>query len=358
MIRPMIRPMIRAMIEGFVEPVPGFIFKYKMDGNDSAFTPQNPPIEVVVGLDLPDQKSTLFNGTNQYMSSSDTGKTGRIGTGPFSIVVRFRMSSLTQNIALIATGNASDEAKFRLRISSSGKVQWRQNGDNHSSSATLVINQYYHLVINVSGNGGTSEMYLDNVLDSSDTNRIYNYQGDGSLQVGAQGGSQDFSGNIDDVRMYTKELDFNERQALLDNVNPALVTNGDFSNGTTDWAVRGGATLSVTSGVMEVTDTLGNATSSASQDIDLVAGKVYIFSCEGRSVIGSNAQLLVEWSGGGDAQASGTSLTVFTELGYEFTPQHTTGDSGFTYRVELRESGSDIGDICEFKNVSVMEKFS
>ena len=354
MIRPMIRPMIRSMIGGvggFVDPVPGFIFKYKMDDNDSAFTPQNPPIPVVVGLDLPDQKSTLFNGTNQYMSTSDTGKTGQIGTGAFSIVVRFRMTSLTQNVALIATGNGSDETKFRLRISSAGKVQWRQNGDNHSSSTTLVINKYYHIVINCSGNGGTSEMYINNVLDSSDTNRVYNYQGEGSLQIGAQGGSQDFSGNIDDVRIYLRENDFDDRQALLDNVNPALVTNGDFSNGTTDWAAVGGATLSVANNVMEVTDTTGGSVSGAIQTIVMTAGKTFIVSCDARSVVGSSAEMLFETVGDGGSVS--TSSSTFVALSFEIT---TLFNSGYT--LKLRESGTDIGDIAEFKNVSVMEKFS
>jgi len=105
---------------------------------------------------------------------------------------------------------------------------------------------------------------------------------------------------------------------------------------------------------MEVTDSLGEAAAAAIQTISsLEAGNTYIISCDARVVVGSSAELLIERLGGGDADSVTTASTTFTPLSFEFTPLSTTD-----YTLNLRESGASAGDVCEFKNISVMEKFS
>ncbi len=58
-----------------------------------------------------------------------------------------------------------------------------------------------------------------------------------------------------------------------------LVTNGDFASGTTGWSSGSASTLSVVSGELVVTSTGGNYP-SAKQDITVVKGQAYYFSCD------------------------------------------------------------------------------
>jgi len=53
-----------------------------------------------------------------------------------------------------------------------------------------------------------------------------------------------------------------------------LVTNGDFSNGTTGWSVNAGATLSVTDGVIRVT-TVSGGVAYVTQSFATIVGKTY-----------------------------------------------------------------------------------
>jgi len=133
-----------------------------------------------------------------------------------------------------------------------------------------------------------------------------------------------------------------------DKDDPNLVFNGDFANGTSYWTPFGGAELSVEDGIMEVVDASGVSSSAARQNIQLIAGVRYLTSCEARSVVGGSAQLLFEVDG--DTNLQGTNSPTFTPLSFEFTALFTA-----SYTLKLRESGATIGDIAEFKNVSVTE---
>jgi len=217
MIRPMIRPMIRAMIGGIggsVDPVPGFLFRYLMDGNDTALTPVLSPA-IVSGLELPDLKASNFNGADQFYNSSDLALTG-VETGAFSVVVRFRTTALISKV-LVSTGNGADASTFRLRITGTGTLQMRIGGGNLVTSGGFNDGNWYHVVYTYSGSGGESIVYIDGAFNSTKLGETYNLVGAGALQVAAQTATALFDGDIDGVRFYDRVLTPTEVTALNNN---------------------------------------------------------------------------------------------------------------------------------------------
>ena len=221
-IRPMIRPMIRRMIggigggEGYVDPVPGWLFNYRLDGNDSALTPINSPT-IVTGIELPDKLASNFNGVGQYYDSSDTALTN-VGTGAFSIVARFRTTSTVSRV-LFSSGNGASTTTFRLRTAGTGFVQMRINGVNFTTLASgLNDGNWHHVVYTYSGSGGTAIVYIDGTVNTTGTAQAYNLTGTGDLQVSAQTGVSLFDGDQDGIRFYDIVLTPADVTSLNNNV--------------------------------------------------------------------------------------------------------------------------------------------
>tara|TARA_R110002020_G_C16174787_1_gene764335 strand:+ start:35 stop:673 length:639 start_codon:yes stop_codon:yes gene_type:complete len=185
--------------EGYVDPVPGWAFDYRLNGNDTNLTPINSPT-IVTGIELPDKLASEFNGVGQYYTSSDLALTG-VGTGAFSIVARFRTTSSISKV-LISTGNGADATTFRLRITGTGFVQMRINGNLVSVSGGLNDGDWHQVICTYSGSGGDARLYIDGALETSATSPVYNLSGTGALQVASQGGAALFDGDMDGIRFY------------------------------------------------------------------------------------------------------------------------------------------------------------
>lgn len=189
---------------GFVDPVPDFLFHYRLDGNDSALTPINSP-SIVAGMELPDKLASNFNGVDQRYSSSDLALTN-VGTGAFSVVARFRTTSLISK-AMFSTGNGADATTFRLRITGTGFVQMRVGGTNLvTASGGFNDGNWHQVICTYSGSGGVAIVYMDGASDSTKLGEIYNLVGTGALQVAAQTTTANFDGDIDTIRFYDRVL--------------------------------------------------------------------------------------------------------------------------------------------------------
>jgi len=201
---------------GYVDPVPDWLFRYRLDGNDSALTPVNSP-SIVAGLDLPDLKSANLNGVDQRYASSDLPLTA-IGGGAFTISMRFNSDNVLSNRAMFATGLGSNADSFRIRNTSSSRFQFRTGGTVIAGTVPLVTNTWYHAVVTSTGSGGTLQIIFDDVIDVTTTSPTYNWNGTGFLQIGAVNGTQHYAGEIDEVRMWDKVLTPTEIAALYNNV--------------------------------------------------------------------------------------------------------------------------------------------
>lgn len=231
---------------GYIDPVPDFLFHYRLDGNDSALTPINSP-SIVAGLDLPDELASNFNGVDQRYSSSDLALTG-INGGALSLVVRFNTRTTSTNQATFSTGNGSSPNNFRVRNTTGAKFQFRTGSSNLQGDPTLTADTWYHAVVTITGSGGTAYVYMDGVASSPLGAPTYNWDGSGFLQVGATLGSQPFNGEIDEVRFYDRVLTPAEVTALYNNIKkwtPADITTlGWYDPSDTDTITSSGGLVS------------------------------------------------------------------------------------------------------------------
>jgi hypothetical protein len=128
-------------------------------------------------------------------------------------------------------------------------------------------------------------------------------------------------------------------------VGSELVTNGDFSNGTTGW-LNNNATLSVSSGVLTVTTGPSSTYGYARQEISTVAGKTYSVSID--MPFADNSLIRVGSSiGSGDlyqlfTSTAGTIKFVFTAV-------------GSLSHLRVGDSSATAGAVSRFDNISVRE---
>jgi MSHA biogenesis protein MshQ len=154
---------------------------------------------------------------DQYHDSSDLALTA-VGTGAFSIVVRFRTTSSISKV-LVSTDNGADDATFRLRITGTGFIQMRIGGGNLvTASGGLNDGGWHHVVYTYASSGLANIVYIDGVVENTGTASAYNLVGTGDLQVAADGGSALFDGDIDGVIFYDRVLTPTDVTALNNNV--------------------------------------------------------------------------------------------------------------------------------------------
>ena len=124
-------------------------------------------------------------------------------------------------------------------------------------------------------------------------------------------------------------------------LGPELVTNGDFSNGTTGWADGPyGITKTVEAGELKLVCT-SIANAYVGQVVPTEVGKTYTISFSARPTIGDYKVYLY--------RADGTTFLASITNGYKYTAQYTS------VYVALVTFGAAIGNTTYFDNISVRE---
>lgn len=97
------------------------------------------------------------------------------------------------------------------------------------------------------------------------------------------------------------------RAGAPDTLGPELVTNGDFSDGTTGWTGRNGATGAIVDGGMEVTSPV-NFFGGVVQSLTLVVGHFYLLTATVR--VGTAPQVEIRVDYGGNVSTSSSTNTA------------------------------------------------
>lgn len=129
-----------------------------------------------------------------------------------------------------------------------------------------------------------------------------------------------------------------------------LVTNGDFSNGTTGWSVAGGATATVSAGVFVLT--AGATSGGYYQDLTTTAGTVRV-TLLARKVSGSSSGLVwgVPRTGSFNAPNTQVNITSASWQTISFVVRRESGAAG----VRLYLQAIDGDGVFEIDNISVRE---
>ena len=202
----------------------------------------------------------------------------------------------TNTTGWTASGSTLAIVSSELQLTPNGGV----NGFANQQVDNLVVGRSYSASITVtSDTNNLSRLYIGTTANANDTGFLMNMDvGTHTLSFVATATTHHFAlvvgggtGQVtkfDNARLY-------EARALAvtgittsdgTHVNPELVTNGDFSNGTTGWSASG-STLSVSGGQLTVADNGGYT--KAYQGIATVIGQTYELSVDQVSVTGQGS---------------------------------------------------------------------
>jgi hypothetical protein len=157
------------------------------------------------------------------------------------------------------------------------------------------------------------------------------------------------TGKATDLITFTR----NSTGTYLDSVKygDELVTNGDFSNGTTGWTASGNASLSINSGALRITTVTGGQTAYATTPLFLEVGKTYKYSVDNINTQGAGGMYLYLGSSAGSG--SNVNVNIVSQAGT------TTGTFVATHAITiltlLNGSQNQTGEYKEFDNISVKE---
>jgi len=123
-----------------------------------------------------------------------------------------------------------------------------------------------------------------------------------------------------------------------------LVNNGNFSNSTTGWTAGTGGTLSVTSGVLRITNTSNNGR-AISNTFNCIAGKKYTIRAKGVARTGSSFYLEIRNLSGASIVFQNTTAGTYS---YTFTA------TAVTHYLELYAIGG-AGTYVEWDDISIKQ---
>jgi hypothetical protein len=188
------------------DPVPDYLFKYKLDGTDSITRVGGNDYRA--GVACEDGVGSWYDGT-QYETSTGDSSLVAIGTGVFTKSEWVNTSATGAFRNTFSTGDSDTANGFRTLINSDDTAQIRINGTNYNSVGVIPKDGDWHHVTYVStGSGGSLSIYIDGVLDSTVAIATYNITDAGTLYIGVDGDvlAGYMIGGLDDVRFYDRAL--------------------------------------------------------------------------------------------------------------------------------------------------------
>jgi hypothetical protein len=167
-----------------------------------------------------------FDGNGDYLEAADSN-TLDVGTGDFSISFWVKIA-ITTNTVVLDKRSASDNTGYVIYFENMSpiiRLGFDRSKSNFYSSTTLSIDTWAHIVITVDRDSFTGlKFYVNNVL-SGESNPTSFESDDLSTNTPCRIATSkdylyDFSGNLDDLRIYKRVLTSDEINALYTEINP------------------------------------------------------------------------------------------------------------------------------------------
>ena len=242
----------------------------------------------VTGVTTLDDKLTVTgNGTLPIDAPIDVkGSTNLISNGDFTSNTN-GWSATTSTLAVVSN---------ELQLTPNSGV----NGFANQQVDNLVVGRRYSASITITSDANyLARLYIGTSANAQDTISKMNLGvGTHTLSFVATATTHHFAlvvgGGTGQVTRFDNAQLYEARDVAIGGIttsdgthaNPELVTNGDFSNGTTGWTAYG-STLSVSNGQMTVADNGGY--SKAYQSVRTVIGQTYELSIDKVSVTGQHS---------------------------------------------------------------------
>tara|TARA_R100000231_G_scaffold84527_1_gene64298 strand:+ start:2210 stop:4342 length:2133 start_codon:yes stop_codon:yes gene_type:complete len=199
---------------------------YKLDGNayDATANANNGTWGGTESYsDAPYGIGGVFNGTSSYI---DTGIGGSVLGELFSVSVWFKTSTTSTYQTIFDNGgNTSGESGFTLVIGTDNILKARfSNSDgvsvfDLSTGTTVTDGNWHHCALTY--NNESAKIYLDNGTPNTGTNTKAFSQASNNLRIGAyilDGTLLEFNGDLDQIRIYSSEIDSDQVSQLYNEV--------------------------------------------------------------------------------------------------------------------------------------------
>ncbi|AMC11333.1 hypothetical protein Lupro_08715 [Lutibacter profundi] len=175
-------------------------------------------------------RSINFDGIQDYIDMEDALD---VNPSQFTISAWVKRGAGSTNTSIVSKRDNPFTEGYDFKINSSNQfeVVWK-NGSTHTITSTTVIPQdeWHHVAIIYSG--GTANLYIDGVLDTSVSSLTDPVNTSQSFYIAAAGKNTPtafFEGNIDEVRIWDVALSVNQLRYIM---NQEIEDNASFINGT------------------------------------------------------------------------------------------------------------------------------
>ena len=164
------------------------------------------------------QNGTLvFDGLNDFVDIDDTD----IVRGSFTLSLWLNYDQLKAFNAVMHN-DVWDPGSVHVHLRNDSRLfdVDISNGKRITTQTVLQANQWYHVAVTVNVSSGQSMVYVNGVLDATNTSGGSATPYIGPMNIGAwQNSSRYFTGAMDDFRIYNRVLIASEVQTLADNGN-------------------------------------------------------------------------------------------------------------------------------------------
>jgi hypothetical protein len=193
----------------YIDPVPDYILKHLLDGNDAGLIPILSPL-LVSAPSLPDKKGYELNGVDQVINADAHSSAFGFGTGAFSISFWLKsvITGVNSRITSCGTGG-SGTGDFEIFQDGTGRIRLRYNNVSKDivPAGSATTGNWEHVTVTVSGTSGTLIGYLNGVNVTSTTAHTYNAVDSGFLRYGARpSGDLRLAGSLDEIRVYHRAI--------------------------------------------------------------------------------------------------------------------------------------------------------
>ncbi len=192
--------------------------------------------EVIPDLELISNNYALeLNGTDEYVTSSDTTTLQISGDMSISTWVRTSVGSTFQKIINKRDAGGTNY-DFYLDNSATPKLRFYDGSTAASSTGTITLSTWNHVAISISS--GTATFYINGVASGTQSFSITS--NDAPLYIGKYYSGEFFAGDIDEVAIWNKALELEDVQTIYNstNDNPGKCANlftGGLGSGLVYW---------------------------------------------------------------------------------------------------------------------------
>lgn len=159
----------------------------------------------------------VFDGVDDYLEFSDTSMWGL--TDAISVCAWVKLS---RGGAILQRGDYV--RPYALSVTTDRTINWAifTTSDNrYSSTATIVWNQWHHIVATYNAVAGTSKIYLDGELVTTGTFTGVLDRRTATTKMGTRANSYWMGGTLDDVRLYSRAISAAEVKDIFDGTETA-----------------------------------------------------------------------------------------------------------------------------------------